>query len=328
MVPRKLVEAIRKNKKFVITAHVNLEGDALGSELALCRLLRAMGKNALVINEDATPCEYDFLPGSDKIIQYRDNMKKPDFDCFVAIDCSNLKRCGEVYRLNDKNRPLINIDHHISNDFFGRINWVQPQLSSACEMVFWLYKKMGVALTRESALCLYAGILTDTGSFRYNNTTSSVHGIVARLLKYGINAADIYRRIYSSIPAQDMRLLTEILPRMRFLCGGRIVWFAVEAAILKRRKATFDLGESILNFGRSIRGAEVVILFKENLGEKKEVRVNFRSHGKVDVNRIAREFGGGGHPTASACTVSGSLSGVCAAVLKKTEGSLSAAAKR
>jgi len=317
---KSVVAAIKRNKRFLITAHVNLEGDALGSELAFLGLLKALGKEAVIVNEDPVPYGYDFLPGADKIIQYRENMENPGFDCFVALDCSNLKRCGEVYRLNNRGNPVINIDHHVSNDFFADINWVEPHLSSACEMVYLLYSNIGVPLNKAVALCLYAGLLTDTGSFRYSNTTSSVHMIAARLLEYGIDASDVYRRIYSSIPAQDIKLLAQILPKMKFSCGGKVVWFSVPGRILRKTKPVFDLSENILNFGRSVGGTEVVILFKENLGSKKEVRVNFRSDGKINVNIIAKIFGGGGHRTASACTVSGTLKSVCAAVLEKTEG--------
>jgi len=316
---KKVIECIRRNNNFVITAHTNLEGDALGSELAFYFLLKALGKRAIIINDDSLPYGYDFLPGVNKIIKYKDNLKGIKFDCFVLLDCSGMKRCGEVYRLNRENKPVLNIDHHISNDNFGDVNWVEPHTSSCCEMIYKIYKKIPVPITKASALCLYTGILTDTGSFRYSNTSSFVHKAVAELIGYGLNPAEIYNNIYARVPYQDMKLLASILPKMNLCANAKVVWFTVTRRALKNRKLSFDLSESILNFGRSIKDVEVVALFKENMGLKNEIRINFRSQGKVDVNKIASYFGGGGHRTASACTMRASLSEARRRVLKKIE---------
>lgn len=319
---KKVIAGIKRNKNFLITTHMNLEGDALGSELAFWRLLKAFGKRATIVNEDNLPYGYDFLPQVYSIKKYKDNLKNIKFDCFVTLDCSGLSRCGGVQRLNLGKKPVINIDHHISNENFGDINWVEPHASSACEMIYKLYKKLGVPLDRDSALCLYAGIVTDTGSFRYSNTTSFVHKITAELLRYELNVPGIYQNIYGNVPLADARLLTRILPQMRFKAGGRVAWFTVPRHLLKNQRITFDLTENILSFGRMIKGVEVTVLFKENLGTRNEVRVNFRSQGKVNVNKIAAFFGGGGHRTASACTIAGSLDETRKKVLKKIEETL------
>lgn len=316
---KKAVACIKRNKSFLITAHTNLEGDALGSELAFCRLVNKLGKRAIIVNEDSVPYGYDFMPGADDIIKYKYNIKNIKFDCFVILDCSGLKRCGEVYRLNKDQKTILNIDHHISNDNFGDVNWVEPHFSSTCEMVYRLYKKLHVCLDRDSALCLYAGILTDTGSFRYSNTSSFVHKIASELLRFNLDVPLIYKNIYGNIPLEDMRLLTKILPKMQFRAAGRVVWFAVPRNLMRDHEISFDLTENILSFGRAVKGVEVTVVFKENLGIKNEIRVNFRSQGKVDVNSIAKLFGGGGHRTASACTMHGRLDEVKNMVLNKIE---------
>lgn len=316
---KRAVECIKRNKSFLITAHTNLEGDALGSELAFYFLLKALGKHATIVNEDSLPYGYDFLPGVDKIIRYEDNLKGVKFDCFAILDCSGLKRCGEVYRINKNNKPVLNIDHHISNESFGDVNWVEPHASSCCEMIYKIYKKMGVAITKPSALCLYVGMLTDTGSFRYSNTSSFVHKAVSELIGYGLNPAEVYRNIYGSVPYEDMKILADILPKMNLRADGKLIWFEVPRKALKNKVLSFDLSESLLNFGRSVKGVEVVVLFKENFGLKNEIRINFRSQGKVDVNKIASYFGGGGHRTASACTMHTSLHEARKKVLKKIE---------
>ncbi|MBU1727208.1 MAG: bifunctional oligoribonuclease/PAP phosphatase NrnA [Candidatus Omnitrophica bacterium] len=319
---RKAAECVKKYKSFLITAHTNLEGDALGSELALCRLLKKLGKEAFVMNEDDIPYGYDFLPDTQNIRRYKPNIRNVKFDCFVAVDCSDLKRTGEVFRINKEKKPVLNIDHHISNEYFGDVNWVEPYMSSASEMIFRLYKKMRVPFDKEAALLLYVGILTDTGSFRYSNTSSSTHSATAELMKYGIDVVGVYRKLNENIPYEDIRLLAKILPEMRREEKGKIVWFQIPHNLLRNKKLSFDLSEHILTFARSVKDVEVCAIFKENMGVRNEIRVNFRSQGKVDVNRIAQHFGGGGHKTASGATIHGEIDLIRRKVLAKIKESL------
>jgi len=319
---RKVVASLRKNKSFLITTHTNMEGDALGSELAFYGILKKLGKKATIVNEDALPYGYEFLPNTDKIIKYKDNLKEIKFDCFVALDCSDLNRTGEVYRLNSQRKPILNIDHHISNQKFGNINWVESHASSCSEMIYKLYKALRLALDRDTAILLYTGILTDTGSFRYSNATSFTHKAVSELLKFNLDIPQIYKSIYENIPFLDMKLLTRILPGLRQEAKGRVIWFQVKQNMLRNKKLSFDLSEHILSFGRAIKDVEVAVLFKENLGVKNEIRINFRSQGKVDVNKIAQFFGGGGHKTASGATIYGKIDDVRRRVLAKIKENL------
>lgn len=319
---KKAVACVKRYKNFLIASHMNLEGDAIGSELAFYRMLKKFGKGATIINEDDLPYGYDFLPGKNNMNKFKKGMKGVRFDCFVVLDCSDLKRTGEVYRMNTDNKPILNIDHHISNQRFGDINWVEPNASSCSEMIYKLYKKLRLPLDREAALFLYTGILTDTGSFRYPNTSSFTHKAVSELLKYELGIPQIYKHIYENIPLQDMKLLSRILPNMRIGVGGKIASFQIKQNMLKNKKVSFDLTEHILSFARAIKNVEVAVLFKENLGVKDEVRINLRSQGRADVNKIAQFFGGGGHKTASGATVSGKIDQVRRKVLAKIKESL------
>ncbi len=320
---KKIIEQIKKKNDFLITTHVNSEGDALGSELAFYRLIKALKKNAVMVIEDSLPYGYDFLPDAGKIIKYKTNLKGIEFDCFVTVDCSDLKRTGEVYKINTENKPVINIDHHVSNGGFGDFNWVEPRASSCCEMVYELYKKLNVKFDNETALLLYVGISTDTGSFRYSNTTSRTHKIAAELLKYDIDIPWVYNKVHGNLPYQNMELVAKMLNDMKRQYEGKIIWFQAKASLLKNNEPIYvDLTDHVMNFGRAIKGAEVVVLFKENLGVKNEVRVNFRSQGQVDVNKIAGFFGGGGHKTASGCTIHGNTDTIRRRVLKRIEVSL------
>jgi phosphoesterase RecJ-like protein len=176
---------------------------------------------------------------------------------------------------------------------------------------------MRVPFDRDSALLLYAGMLTDTGSFRYSNTTSFTHKAVSELLSFDINSNQIYRKIYENIPFTDMQLLSKTLAGIHIDSGGRIAWVSIPAKLLRHKKLSFDLGDHILSFIRSIKDVQVSALFRENLGRKNEIRLNLRSNGLVDVNKIAQAFGGGGHKTASGCTMTGTLADVRKKVITK-----------
>jgi len=315
------IRLIRSGRRFLILVHTNLDGDAIGAELAFARLLRKLGKTAVCVNDDKIPYGYGFLPGVGSIRRYRQGMKTAPFDRVVVLDCSDLKRAGQSATLALPGVPVVNIDHHISNAGFGAANLVDPDASCSCEMIYRLFKRMRVSGDRQTAMLLYVGILTDTGSFKYSNTRPLTHAIAAELLATGVDASFVYKKIYSSVPYEDMKLLSRILPTMRAEAGGAVVWFELSKELMRGTGAcSFDLSESILNFGRSINGVEVVILFKENLDGTGGVRVNFRSQGQVDVNRLAGAFGGGGHKTAAGTTIHGkSLAQVVKMVLAKVK---------
>lgn len=318
---KKVINCIKNNHNFLITSHTNPEGDALGAELAFFRLLKAMGKHATIINTDKAHPGYGFLPEINNIMRFQKNIKNVRFNCLVVLDCSDLRRCGGVTKLNTGLKTIVNIDHHISNLRFGNINWVESGASSCSEMIYKLYKALHIPLNRNIAMLLYVGILTDTGSFRYSNVNSLTHKIVSELLRFDLDVVEIYKNIYENIPFQDMKLLIKILPTLRRQFQGKIAWFQIKQNLIKNKKISFDLSEHILSFGRMIRDVEVVVLFKENLSRKDEIRVNFRSTGKIDVNKIAQFFGGGGHKTASGCTLKGNIDHVRRRVLSKVRDS-------
>jgi len=313
----KVIDCIKKSRTFLITTHQCPEGDALGSEIALYNLLKKIGKTAVIVNQSPTPREYTFLKGSELIRPFRYN-KKFSFDILVMLDCSDKYRCGCVARLVDTCQRVVNIDHHISNDYFGDINWVLPTASSVSEMIYKLYKMLRIQLDIDTARALYVGILTDTGSFRYVNTNSFTHKMAAELLKFHLDVYNIYRNIYEDISFSDILLLSKVILTIKREASGKIITFQIRHDLLKGKRIHFDLTEHVLNFGRLVHGAEVCILFKEQQSKAgRLVRVNLRSRGKVDVNHIAQFFGGGGHKTASGYTVSGSIEEVKKRTIKK-----------
>lgn len=309
--------SIKKHNNFLITAHTSPEGDALGSQLGFYNLIKKLGKRATIICDDQLPAGYDFLPGIKHIRCLGKKFKYIKFDCLVVLDCADLKRTGRVYQLNTHNKPVVNIDHHISNKIFGDVNWVDAHTSSCSEMIYKLSKRLGLPMDKHTALVLYTGIMTDTGSFRYSNTSSSTFKIAAELLKFGVNVAGVYRHAYENIPPQQVKLLLKILSNIKFFAQGRIATFKIDAELKKAKISGIDLADYVLTFGRAIKGVEVVILLKHSLGLRSFVRVNLRSQGRVDVNKIASFFGGGGHKAAAGCTIAGGVPVVRRKVIAK-----------
>ncbi len=305
MPPKKLLAEIRKksNKTFLVCAHINLEGDALGSELAVYWLLKALGKKVILLNEDNVPREYAFLPGAEFI---RHRAEALDYDIAILVDCSDTSRIGNIQKLLRKDRLIINIDHHISNSRFGDVNWIEAGSSSACEMIFYLFKALGVKIKKREAICLYAGIMTDTGSFKYKTTSWRTHYIASELLKTGLDVYRIYRYINESLKVGTVEALGKIIRTLSVSDDGRVAWLVVNNSLIRNEPDLAEATDSIIYFARSIAGVEVAMLFKE-IRANKETRVNFRSTGKADVNRIAKVFGGGGHRMASGATIRGNF---------------------
>lgn len=318
---REVIDAIKKGRRFLVTAHVNVEGDALGSQLAMKELLIGMGKDAFILDSDPVPGHYKFLPKAAEVSSKLN--KAGDFDTAIVLDCPTLNRTGKVKDvIAAKGVPVINIDHHVSNENFGDINWVEPNASSAGEMVFKLFKETGVAMTKEVALSLYIAILTDTGSFNYDNTSKVTHEIAGELLGYGLDPALVSESVYERRTVEDINLLGLVLATIRVNKKGTVAHLEVTKAMLNKTGADLAKSEGLINFARSIEGVKVAILFKEGQKEKNKINISFRSKGNgntVDVNKIAAVFGGGGHKRASGCIVAGSLKDVKKKVLKKVE---------
>lgn len=307
---------IERYQRFLITSHIMLEGDAIGSQLGMESLLKKMGKTVSIIDHDAVPMKYRFLPHSSYIRPLPD--KKMDFQVAFVLDCPHMKRIGKVSDLIDKNTLIVNIDHHISNENFGNVNWVDTGASSAGEMIYHLFEHSGYEIDRDVALALYVAILTDTGSFRYRNTTPNTHKVSARLLECGLSVEEIAGHIYWSNTFTSMKLLGLVLSHLAISEDGKVAWLRVTNEMLKRSQAKPEETEDFIDFARSVAGAELALFFQE-VKEKNEVKVSFRSRGSIDVNKIAVSFGGGGHQGASGCTIKGSVDEAEKMVLKKVK---------
>ncbi len=317
---QEVIAAIRKHKKFLISAHINPEGDSLCSQLAMKELIAALGKEAVIVNNDPVPDHYKFLPG---IGELSTNLAgKVDFDAALILDCPTLKRIGGVADMIGKEKTVINIDHHISSERFGDVNWVDADASSTGEMVYKLFKEMNAPLTKEIALCLYIAILTDTGSFNYDNTSAITHEIAGDLLGYGLEPGSVSESVYERRTLIDIRLLGLVLSTLKVNRSGEIAYLAITRKMIAETGADISKSEGFINYARSIDGVKVAALFKEDAKDAKKINVSFRSKSGVDVNKIASFFGGGGHVRASGCVLEGALADVEARVVAKIEEAL------
>lgn len=306
-----IVGVINKHDSFLIASHINPDGDAVGSQFALKSLLEHKKKKVVIVNAEPVPFTYSFLG---KWICPGELKSKPNFEVAIILDSADLKRLGKTVPPLLSDKILINIDHHVSNGRFGRINWIDSEASATGEMIYHLYKKMDCKISKDGALALYVAILTDTGLFRYTNTDSTTHDIASELLKIGIEPQWVAERIYGINSLASMKLLALALSTIKVSDDGRIGWLYVRSDMLKKTGASFQDTKDFVNYVRSIRGLEVAIFFSET-ETKDEIKASFRSKGKTDVNAIAKNFQGGGHPQASGCRIKGKLDEVIPMVI-------------
>ncbi|MFH1791911.1 MAG: bifunctional oligoribonuclease/PAP phosphatase NrnA, partial [Candidatus Omnitrophota bacterium] len=310
-----VVKALAGYDSFLITTHVTPEPDALGSELAVYELLRALGKKAVILNHDPVPAHYMFLAGSD-IIKKR-LTRKDAYDAIIVLDCPNPERAGSVGGLFRDAGCVINIDHHVSNKGFGDVQWVMPDASSTGEMIYLLFKKCGVGISKKVALYIYIAILTDTGSFNYSNTSSVTHEIVSELLGYGISPDEISSSVYENKRYEDVKLLARVLSTLTVACGGRVAYITCTRAMIRSTGSAAEATENFVNFARSVQGTMMSFFIREDSRKRNRYRVSLRSKGDVSVNRIASVFGGGGHKHAAGCTINGTIGDVKRRILKE-----------
>jgi len=297
-------QAIRKFKTFIVATHVNPDPDALASQLAMTMYLKKKGKTVLALAEDTVPERYSFLPGA-KMVQKVNTKKSYVYDVAIVVDCGDRGRIGTVNKVLDRKKPLINIDHHITNDSFGTINHVVPRASSTAEIIFEFLLSAKFQLDKDISMLLYLGVMTDTGSFRYENTTSRTHEVISHLLKFDLPVNQYYQRLYETVPLSDIENFTKLMSRFHSAFEGQVIYIELKRSAFKKFSEEFDLRDKIFSYLRSIKGAEVFAILTEQTASK--TRINLRSQTRVDVARLAAIFDGGGHSRASGCVIDGNI---------------------
>lgn len=303
-----IMKVIKDNHAFLIISHVNPDGDAIGSELAMLQFLKKLDKKAIIVNQDELPKIYDFLPNNREYIKEtninRDLIDK--INIAIILDSSNLNRIGDAHNILQKKTFIINIDHHCSNDDYGHINYVDTSASSTGEIIFDFIKYFDPNILDKSiATCLFAAIMTDTGSFRYENTTKKTFEIVSMLASTGIKTHVIAQNIYNRRTFGDLKLLGLVLATLEEDENGKISWVTINRKMLERTHTTDENTEGIIEMVNSLKESEVSLLFRETYDQ--HVKISLRSKGHFDVNQFALAFNGGGHPNAAGCLCKGNI---------------------
>jgi len=292
--------------RVLVAAHLLPDGDALGSSLGLMHLLAAQGKQVRVFSAGPVPEEYLFLPGMDQVSNVLPGTG--DLDLAVVLDCHQPERTGQASGPFLAKLPRVAIiDHHQGAVDFGQAAWVDPTFAATSEMITLLAQEQGWPITPQAATCLFVGVQTDTGSFRYGNTTPRVLRAAADLAQAGADVWAISQEVYATHPKR-LRLLGRIMDNLELSQGGRLALSQITLADLERLDAgPADLEQAVETL-RLIPGVEVSALFRQT--PKGTIKVSMRSRGKVDVSRVAISLGGGGHKSAAGVTMEGNMEGV------------------
>ncbi len=300
-------------QKILVASHVSPDGDAIGSLMGLGWALRALGKDVTLACPTAPlPPSLTFVPGSEGIV----STLKGRFDLIILLDGSDLARMDKMYDAAVfAHTPLLNIDHHITNQRYGTVNWVEASAASAAEMVYALVRELGVPIGERIATALLTGITTDTLGFRTSSTTSQTLRIAADLMDAGASLPDIVEQAYNVKPLGVARVWGQALQNLQAEVG--LVWTSVTRAMLQEYQVAEDEVKGLVGFLRGTQGTKIAVLFLENGNGK--IKVEFRSSPQADVSAVATRLGGGGHRQASGCTIDGPLAAAQERVLAEVQ---------
>jgi bifunctional oligoribonuclease and PAP phosphatase NrnA len=315
-----VVELIENKNFFGITTHRRPDGDGIGSSLALCWLLKSLGKRAEVVVRDPVPSSCIRLPGATEVRR----VEKIDrhYDAVFVMECSDVERPG----IEDLDAQfVVNIDHHSTSELFGDINWIDSTASAVGEMIYNLCKAIGGRVSREVAECVYTALLTDTGSFHFSNTTERTFKVASELLRAGVKPAKLAESVYNSYPWSRVELLAKVMSSVKRHNCGKVASLRQSQEMLEVARATEEDAEGFVNIPLSAEDVEAVLMLKESTPGT--FRASLRSKGDVNVVKIAEKFGGGGHKNAAGCTLQGNWDDVEAMLVELLVGAVERAHK-
>jgi len=306
---QKIAGILESSQNILMTIHESPDGDAVGSVLALHGVLKLIGKNVVMFSPDVIPMKLRFLSDWDAILIDEKKLHGKEFDVLLMLDCGDKARSGKYIHGTKSYKTLINIDHHISNDMFGDVNYVDAKASCTAEKVYEVIKELiknsKLIIPPDVATALLTGIYDDTGGMRYISTTSHTLNIAADLVDSGANCAFVSENLFFSVSREKMELTSHVLSTLTFEAEGKIAHMVMTKKDLETTGAFAEDSEGMIDFPRSIYGVEVAFLIKEVAHDK--YKLSFRSRGTVDVNKFCSNYGGGGHKVAAGCTISGKL---------------------
>jgi phosphoesterase RecJ-like protein len=301
-----IAAVLSPGRRVALTTHVNADGDGVGSEVALWHLLTARGLQTAIANPTSIPERFHFLVPRGADHSERAEREIESADVVIVLDISDTSRLGDLARSIRHSHSVACIDHHVSGGSLpGGPRLVAPEAAATAELVFDFASALEWPLSPEAARALYVGILTDTGAFRFANTTPRVLHVAGALLERGVEPESIYESVYASAPEGRVRLMTEVLQTLVVEGERGLAWVTVPPDALRRHGTTADDLDGIVEYPRSIAGVRLALLFRQLANGR--VKVSFRSLGDVDVAELAHRFGGGGHRKAAGASLDGTL---------------------
>jgi phosphoesterase RecJ-like protein len=307
---KQIIKMIESYESFLLTTHINPDGDAVGSQVALKAYLEDIGKNAVIVNSSETPDNLAFLDPDGDIHVFKRGADKDIFDGIDAVfvlDVNNWEHLGVFGKaLRKDTRPRACIDHHEGEvENFADVTVTDTSFAATGMMVYDLIHTMNGDLTRDVAEAVYAAIITDTGTFRFSNTDSRTFRVAAELCERGVDPHTMYRRVFANKTWGTGKLLGPVLSSVQSAADGRLAWIVATKEMYSEAGAIYDDSDGFIDLVRAIKGVELVLFFKEIPQDK--IKVSLRSNGRVDAFAIARGFGGGGHRMASGMKVDGPM---------------------
>ncbi len=303
---------MQEGDSFLVVSHVQPDGDAISSTVAVGWLLEKLGKQVVLVNESELPSRLSFLDRFNQIRRFEPSDGEVQYNRVIAVDCADWKRMGSVVDCFSDDVKLLNIDHHPTNDKFGTIHVIDPDAAATAEILYDLIELSRIPLDKECATAIYTGLLTDTGGFRYSNTSSKVMEIASNLLGYGVKGHELADLLLEKMTFGKFKMLKLALNRLSFDENQSIGWLYITQQDMQDLNASSEDLEGIVNYALNVDGVEVGILFKE--AEDGSIKASLRSAGKADVAAVAQLFGGGGHIRASGCRLELSMDDAIAAL--------------
>ncbi len=299
-------EILGGGKEILVSTHISPDGDAVASLLAGAEIVRMLGGRTVEVLDGQIPERFRFLPGSAKVLS-PERLETRVWDSALILDSGNVSRIGRAAQWIPAGKPIVNVDHHPDNTFFGALNLVFPEAASTTSLLFELAQKLQLRLTPSLALLLYTGLLTDTGGFRFSNTTARAFEIAARLVDSGVDPAAVADELFRRNTIESVKLLGEALLSLQVSGGGRVATMSVEA------NSQLQEIEEIADLALTVKGVQASAFFRQ---DGAQTRVSLRSRGNYDVGRIARKFGGGGHQKAAGFSYTGLIQEIRAQIIR------------
>jgi phosphoesterase RecJ-like protein len=306
-----IIHQIKNSSHLLIASHAQPDGDAVGSLIALGLAIGRLNIKSTLYNESPIPAVYRFLPSVERIVRH---IKKANtYDTAIILDCGDLSRIGEVSSTVSQIPFIINIDHHISNTRFGHRQLLDTSACSTAEVVYRLIKALSVSIDKTIATCLYTGILTDTGSFRFSNTNQAAFAISEEMAQLGVEPFDVAQHVFGTYSLGRIKLLNLALDSIEISDNGKLSMMTITKSMLAETDTQPEDVDGMINYARRIKNVKVAALIQEiqngtqESGYINRYHVSLRSDGTVDVATIASSFGGGGHVNAAGFQIESSL---------------------